>query len=324
MVICLFLAVGRCPFRCMHQQYSVWPHGQAKNAHRITFFPHPSSPASRPAFHCRPSPCAHASRPSRLRCAVGVALHARGLAMPLSSFILPRSLHPSLASSGPPDRPQAAACADQGSRLTSTSAQPFRWPSRDMPRGPMPSPLPQSRGSLAACPCQNMGLSKASTRAMTFAGCAGSDKAVTAAIAFLRVSGQSFSDGSECLSHSSPRSIRSAVSSVCATVVMLFWFIVPSFLIEPRCWVGDVLRFARSEGSHLLREAEHDVVVRSDLHCFGVSLARCGLADPARVTFPELSESRHLHKIYLVHFQGYIFQGYGGYHFALGGWRILR
>jgi hypothetical protein len=44
---------------------------------------------------------------------------------------------------------------------------------------------------------------------MTFAGCAGSDKAVTAAIAFLRVSGQSFSDGSECLSHSSPRSIRS-------------------------------------------------------------------------------------------------------------------
>jgi hypothetical protein len=72
---------------------------------------------------------------------------------------------------------------------------------------------------------------------------------------------------------------------------MLFWFIVPSFLIEPRCWVGDVLRFARSEGSHLLREAEHDVVVRSDLHCLGVCLARCGLADPARVSLPELSET---------------------------------
>jgi hypothetical protein len=31
-----------------------------------------------------------------------------------------------------------------------------------------------------------------------------------------------------------------------------------------------------------------------DLHCLGVCLACCGLADASRVAFPELSEAAHL------------------------------
>jgi hypothetical protein len=91
---------------------------------------------------------------------------------------------------------------------------------------------------------------------------------------------------------------------------MLFWFIVPSFLIEPRCWVRDVLRFARSEGSHLLREAEHDVVVRSDLHCIDVSLACSGFAYAPRISLPELSETAHLTRVFIIWFTNWFTNWY--------------
>lgn len=51
------------------------------------------------------------------------------------------------------------------------------------------------------------------------------------------------------------------------------------------------MRFARGEGSHLLRKAKHDVVVLCSFTRLIVSLACCGLAYLAWVALPKLSEA---------------------------------